>query len=164
MAKLHAVHCAITDASGEGYSRRLSNTIDVELCVAALEEAIARHGRPDIFNTNEGLRFTSFAFTATRRYARIRISMDGHDRWMDNVFVERLWRLLKYECVFLNAFETGTDARSRIGQGKWGETGGLIKPRIHLSQAVKLARKPGPPQNASFDYNRPAPKSWRKLL
>jgi putative transposase len=94
---------------------RLSNTMDADFCVAALEEAIARHGRPDIFNTDQGSRFTSLAFTATLNEASIRISMDGRGRWMDNVLIERLWRSLKYECVFLSAFDTGSEARSRIG-------------------------------------------------
>jgi putative transposase len=70
---------------------RLSNTMDTEFCVAALEEAITRHGRPDIFNTDQGSQFTSFAFTTTLKDAGIRISMDGRGRWMDNVFIERLW-------------------------------------------------------------------------
>lgn len=94
---------------------RLSNTMDADFCVAALEEAIARHGKPDIFNTDQGSQFTSFAFTTTLKDAGIRISMDGRGRWMDNVFIERLWRSLKYECVFLSAFETGSEARSGIG-------------------------------------------------
>ena len=90
--------------------------MDAEFCVAALEEAIARYGRPDIFNTDQGSQFTSFAFTNTLNDAGIRISMDGRGRWMDNVFIERLWRSLKYECVFLNAFETGSQARAGIGR------------------------------------------------
>jgi len=94
---------------------RLSNTMDADFCVAALEEAIARHGRPDIFNTDQGSQFTSFAFTTTLKDAGIRISMDGRGRWMDNVFIERLWRSLKYECVFLSAFDTGSEARRGIG-------------------------------------------------
>jgi putative transposase len=94
---------------------RLSNTMDADFCVTALEEAIARFGKPEIFNTDQGSQFTSFAFTNTLRDADIRISMDGRGRWMDNVFIERLWRSLKYECVFLNAFETGSEARTGIG-------------------------------------------------
>ena len=90
--------------------------MDADFCVAALEEAIARHGGPEIFNTDQGSQFTSFAFTNTLREAGIRISMDGRGRWMDNVFIERLWRSLKYECVFLNAFETGSEARAGIGR------------------------------------------------
>jgi putative transposase len=108
---------AIMDwASRKVLAWRLSNTMDAEFCVAALEEAIARYGRPDIFNTDQGSQFTSFAFTNTLKEAGIRISMDGRGRWMDNVFIERLWRSLKYECVFLNAFETGSEARSGIGR------------------------------------------------
>ena len=93
---------------------RLSNTMDADFCVAALEEAIARFGSPEIFNTDQGSQFTSFAFTNTLKDAEIRISMDGRGRWMDNVFIERLWRSLKYECVYLNAFEAGSEARAGI--------------------------------------------------
>jgi putative transposase len=95
---------------------RLSNTMDADFCVTALEEAIARFGRPEIFNTDQGSQFTSFAFTDTLKGADIRISMDGRGRWMDNVFIERLWRSSKYECVYLNAFETGSEARTGIGR------------------------------------------------
>jgi len=103
-------------ASRKVLSWRLSNTMEADFCVAALEEAMARYGRPDIFNTDQGSQFTSLAFTNTLRDASIRISMDGRGRWMDNVFIERLWRSLKYECVFLNAFETGIEARAGIGR------------------------------------------------
>ena len=95
---------------------RLSNTMDADFCVTALEEAIARFGKPEIFNTDQGSQFTCFAFTNTLKDADIRISMDGRGRWMDNVFIERLWRSLKYECVYLNAFETGSEARAGIGR------------------------------------------------
>src|SRR6266567_2121332 len=77
---------------------RLSNTMDADFYVMALEEAIARFGKPEIFNTDQGSQFTSFVFTTTLKDAGIRISMDGRGRWMDNVFIERLWRSLKYEC------------------------------------------------------------------
>lgn len=108
---------AIMDwASRKVLAWRLSNTMEADFCVAALEEALAQHGRPDIFNSDQGSQFTSFAFTTTLRDARVRISMDGRGRWMDNVFIERLWRSLKYECVFLNAFETGGEARTGIGR------------------------------------------------
>ncbi len=109
---------AIMDwASRKVLAWRLSNTMDTDFCVAALEEAIARYGKPQIFNTDQGSQFTSFAFTNTLKDAGIKISMDGKGRWMDNVFIERLWRSLKYECVFLNAFETGSEAR--VGIGRW---------------------------------------------
>jgi putative transposase len=108
---------AIMDwASRKVLAWRLSNTMEADFCVAALEDAIARHGKPYIFNTDQGSQFTSFAFTNTLKDAGIRISMDGRGRWMDNVFIERLWRSLKYECVFLNAFETGSEAGPGIGR------------------------------------------------
>lgn len=91
--------------------------MDAGFCVDALKEALARFGRPEIFNTDQGSQFTSFDFTAVLRDAEIRISMDGRGRWMDNVFIERLWRSLKYECVYLNAFETGSELRA--GLGRW---------------------------------------------
>ena len=80
---------------------RLSNTMDVSFCLAALEEALAKFGRPEIFNTDQGSQFTSAAFTGALAEAGVAISMDGRGRWMDNVFIERLWRSLKYEDVYL---------------------------------------------------------------
>lgn len=96
---------------------RVSNTMDVEFCIGALEEALARFGRPEIFNSDQGSQFTSLRFTEVLRAAEVRISMDGRGRWMDNVFIERLWRSLKYECVYLHAFETGSELRA--GLTKW---------------------------------------------
>lgn len=95
---------------------RLSNTMDVEFCIEALEEAMVLHGRPEFFNTDQGSQFTSPRFTTVLTEADIRVSMDGRGRWMDNVFIERLWRSIKYECVYLNAFETGSEARAGIGR------------------------------------------------
>lgn len=95
-------------------SRRVSNTMDVEFCIEALEEVLARFGRPDIFNSDQGSQFTSPRFTGVLQAAGVRISMDGRGRWMDNVFIERLWRSLKYECIYLHAFETGTDLRAGL--------------------------------------------------
>ena len=86
---------------------RLSNTMDTSFCVSALEEALARFGRPEIFNTDQGSQFTSSAFTGMLAAAAIGISMDGRGRWMDNVFIERLWRSLKHEDVYLKAMRTG---------------------------------------------------------
>ena len=98
-------------------SWRVSNTMDVEFCVEALEEALARFGRPEIFNTDQGSQFTSSDFTEVLKAADVRISMDGRGRWMDNVFIERLWHSLKYECVYLHAFETGSELRA--GLSRW---------------------------------------------
>jgi putative transposase len=96
-------------------SWRISNTLDVEFCVEALKEAIFLHGIPDIFNTDQGSQYTSLSFTNTLKDHGIKISMDGKGRWMDNVFIERLWRSLKYECVYLNNFENGWQAKVLIG-------------------------------------------------
>jgi putative transposase len=97
-------------------SWRLSNTLEADFCVDALEEALSKYGRPEIFNTDQGGQFTSLDFTQTLKDARVRISMDGRGRWMDNVMVEPLWRTLKYECAYLDAFETGSEARDGIGK------------------------------------------------
>ncbi len=86
-------------------SWRLSNTLDGLFCLEALEEALAR-GTPEIFNTDQGVQYTAVAFTARLVAARVAISMDGRGRWMDNVFVERLWRTLKYECIYLHDYAT----------------------------------------------------------
>jgi putative transposase len=94
---------------------RLSNTMDVSFCVSALDEALARFGKPEIFNTDQGSQFTSAAFTGTLAAAGIRISMDGRGRWMDNVFIERLWRSLKHEDVYLKAYADGREAKAGIG-------------------------------------------------
>jgi putative transposase len=92
----------------------LSNTMDVSFCVSALEAALARFGRPEIFNTDQGSQFTSAAFTGTLAAAGVRISMDGRGRWMDNVFIERLWRSLKYEDIYLKGYADGREARAGI--------------------------------------------------
>ena len=96
-------------------SWRLSNTMDPGFCVEALKEALAIYGTPDIFNTDQGSQFTSDDFTQVLKDAGVRISLDGKGRWMDNVFIERLWRSLKYECVYLRDFETGFQAQREIG-------------------------------------------------
>jgi putative transposase len=95
-------------------SWRVSNTMDTEFCIEALEEALARFGNPEIFNTDQGSQFTSPRFTGVLQEAGVRVSMDGRGRWMDNVFIERLWRSLKYECIYLHAFETGSDLRAGL--------------------------------------------------
>jgi len=97
-------------------SWRLSNTLDSTFCVAALREALWLHGTPEIFNTDQGCQFTSEEFTDVLNEAGVKISMDGKGRWMDNVFIERLWRSLKYEEVYLTAYETIRQSRHGIGQ------------------------------------------------
>ncbi len=96
---------------------RLSNSMDADFCVEALKEALAKHGKPDIFNSDQGSQFTSGAWIDMLTDAKIKISMDGKGAWRDNRMIERLWRSLKYECVYLNAFETGSEMRAGIG--KW---------------------------------------------
>jgi len=96
-------------------SWRLSNTMESEFCVNALEEALWRCGAPEICNTDQGSQFTSDEFTGVLQAAGVRISMDGKGRWVDNVFIERLWRSLKYEEVYLKAYENVAEAREGIG-------------------------------------------------
>jgi putative transposase len=95
---------------------RLSITMDTSFCIEALEEAMRISGRPEIFNTDQGSQFTSEAFTGRLKKEGIEISMDGKGRWADNVFVERLWRSLKYEHVYLHAYESVAEARAKIGR------------------------------------------------
>lgn len=106
--------CIMDWASRKVLSHRLSNSLDTHFCVEALEEALKIYPHPDIFNTDQGSQFTSFAFTDILKNHDIKISMDGRGRWMDNVFIERLWRSLKYECVYLNNFQNGLEARHGI--------------------------------------------------
>src|SRR5437016_4054723 len=103
---------------------RLSNTMDVSFCVLALTEALARFGKPEIFNTDQGSQFTSLAFTGALEQAGIQISMDGRGRWMDNVFIERLWRSLKHEDIYLKGYGDGREAKTGIGEwiGFYNET------------------------------------------
>ena len=96
-------------------SWRLSTSLHADFCVDALEEALDCYGKPEIFNTDQGAQFTSEAFTTVLLDAKITISMDGKGRCMDNIFIERLWRSLKYEEVYLNAYETVVDAKAGIG-------------------------------------------------
>lgn len=94
---------------------RLSNTLDTRFCLEALQEAVQRFGKPKIFNTDQGCQFTSAEFTGALREHDIQISMDGRGRWLDNVFIERLWRSLKYEEVYLHAYDTLNEAKLGIG-------------------------------------------------
>jgi len=93
---------------------RISNTMDTSFCLAALDDALARYGRPEIFNTDQGSQFTSAAFTGALAGAGIKISMDGRGRWMDNVFIERLWRSLKHEDIYLKGYADGREAKAGI--------------------------------------------------
>jgi putative transposase len=94
---------------------RVSITLETEFCIDAVQEALARHGKPEIFNTDQGSQFTSAAFTGLLQEQAIAISMDGRGAWRDNVFVERLWRTVKYEEVYLRAYDSVSDARASLG-------------------------------------------------
>ncbi|MHB8223898.1 MAG: IS3 family transposase, partial [Desulfurivibrionaceae bacterium] len=101
---------AIMDwATRKVLSWRVSNTLDTRFCVDALKEAIRKYGTPEIFNTDQGCQFTSKAFTSALKSAGVKISMDGKGRFKDNIFIERLWRSLKYERIYLKAYETGVE-------------------------------------------------------
>jgi len=109
--------CAVVDwFSRRVLSWRLSITMEAAFCIEAVEEALIRYGKPDIFNTDQGSQFTSVDFTAVLKKADIAISMDGEGAWRDNVFVERLWRSIKYEELYLHAYKTVTEARAGIGR------------------------------------------------
>jgi putative transposase len=95
---------------------RLSNTMDASFCIEALAGALARYGKPEIFNTDQGSQFTSFEFTDLLKDAGVAISMDGRGRYMDNIFIERLWRSLKYEAVYLHELTDGFKAERVIGE------------------------------------------------
>ena len=125
---------------------RLSNTLEADFCVAALKEALATYGPPEIFNTDQGSQFTSSDWIDELKEAKVKISMDGKGRWIDNRMIERLWRSLKYECVYLRAFETGSQARNGIGQ--WlayynaerpHSTHGILTPdEVHANQTEPM--------------------------
>ena len=117
MAKGFIYLVAIIDwYSRKVLSWRLSNTMDADFCVEALQDALSCYGQPEIFNSDQGSQFTSEAFTTVLREHGVQISMDGKGRWVDNVFVERLWRSLKYEEVYLKAYNTVADTRRSIGR------------------------------------------------
>jgi putative transposase len=95
---------------------RVSNTLATDFCIEALGEALRRYGAPEIFNTDQGSQFTDDAFTAVLAAQGVRISMDGKGRWIDNVFVERLWRSVKYESIYLHAYETPREVRAALAR------------------------------------------------
>jgi putative transposase len=97
-------------------SWRLSITMEADFCVEAVQEAMAKHGRPEIFNTDQGVQFTSAAFLDELETAGVRISMDGKGRFLDNIFIERLWRSLKYEDVYIKAYGSVAEARRSLGE------------------------------------------------
>jgi putative transposase len=117
---------------------RLSNTLGADFCIEALEEALARYGRPEIFNTDQGSQFTSDDFTGTLKRHAITISMDGKGRCMDNIFVERLWRSLKYEEVYLHAYATVADAKTGIGAWLSFDNRASEHPSVYVIEEKRL--------------------------
>ena len=124
-------------------SWRLSNTMDARFCIDALNAALADYGNPEISNTDQGSQFTGFDFTGVLKNAGVRISMDGRGRCMDNIFIERLWRSLKYEAVYLHELTDGF-AAERSGSSASGSTSTTPSGPIRPS-AVKRRRKPTAP-------------------
>ena len=123
---------------------RLSNTLDASFCVEALDEALARHDAPEIFNTDQGSQFTSMAFTARLQAAGVCISMDGRGRFMDNIFIEWLWRSLKYEAIYLHEIADGLTARRLIRD--WVRSYNAERPHAALGgRAPAEAYRDGPP-------------------
>src|SRR6204780_4414084 len=116
---------------------RLSITMEVDFCIDAVEEALAKYGRPEIFNTDQGSQFTSAAFTGALVQAGVAISMDGRGRWMDNVFIERLWRSLKYEDVYLKGYADGREAARGIAE--WIAFYNELRPHQALTDRAPMA-------------------------
>jgi putative transposase len=123
---------------------RLSVTMEASFCIEALEDALAHHGKPEIVNTDQGAQFTGLAFTGILTKQSIAISMDSKGAWRDNVFVERLWRTIKYEEVYLRAYESVSDARASVG--RYLRFYNRIRP------------------HASLDYKPPAPEVFVPAL
>ena len=117
MARGFVYLCAVVDwASRKVLAHRVSITMDTDFCIQAVEEALAKHGQPEILNTDQGSQFTSAEFTQLLIDRGIRISMDGKGAWRDNVFVERLWRTIKYDEVYLKAYESASHARESLAR------------------------------------------------
>jgi putative transposase len=149
---------------------RLSNTMDTAFCVAALDEAMARYGRPEIFNSDQGSQFTSFEFTGALKDAGITISMDGRGRCLDNIFIERLWRSLKYEAVYLHELTDGFAAErvirewidfyntgrphSALGGRTPAEAYAARRPVDMMDNAGALSTSPQAPQHQPIMINR----------
>ena len=123
---------------------RLSNTLDAGFCTDALDEALAQHGAPEVFNTDQSSQFTSFAFIGRLQAADIRVSMDGRGRCMDNIFIERLWRSLKYKAIYLHELADGSTARRLMGE--WVRFYNVERPQSALGGATPAeAYRGGPP-------------------
>src|ERR1700737_3782446 len=149
---------------------RLSNTLGADFCVEALEEALCRYGRPEIFNTDQGSQFTSDDFTGTLKDHGITISMDGKGRCMDNIFIERLWRSLKYEEVYLNAYASVAEAKAGIGawldfynQERQHQSLGYRTPRQIYQEGLWICGRSAVPTGSAFPASRASSESGQML-
>jgi putative transposase len=149
---------------------RLSNTLGADFCVEALEEALVRYGRPEIFNTDQGSQFTSEDFTGTLKRHEVMISMDGKGRCMDNIFVERLWRSLKYEEVYLNAYTTVAEAKTGIGawlsfynEERQHQSLGYRTPRQIYQEGPGICRRSALPTGCASPASRASSESGEML-
>ena len=132
---------------------RLSNTLDASFCTDTLDEALTRHGKPEIVNTDQGSQFTSFAFTGRLQAAGIRVSMDGRGRCIDNIFIERLWRSLKYEAIYLHEIADGFQARRLIGE--WLRFYNLERPHAALDGRTPAEAYRADPPSPGASRHRP---------
>src|SRR5438132_7258636 len=149
---------------------RLSNTLGADFCVEAHEEALARHGRPEIFTTDQGSQFTSDDFTGTLKRHGVMISMDGKGRCMDNIFVERLWRSLKYEEVYLNAYESVAEAKAGIDAWldfynieRQHQSLGYRTPRQTYQEGLWICGRSAPPTGCASPASRASSESGEIL-
>src|SRR5246127_410056 len=149
---------------------RLSNTLGADFCVEALEEALARYGKPEIFNTDQGCQFTGSEFTGVLEYCGITISMDGKGRCMDNIFIERLWRSLKYEEVFLHAYVSVAEAKAGIGawlsfynEERQHQSLGYHTPRQIYDEGLWICGRSALPTGCAFPASRASSASGEML-
>ena len=145
--------CAVLDgASRRVLAWRLSNTLTTDFCLDAVQDALAHYGTPEIFNTDQGCQFTSLEFTGLLTHHGIQISMDGKGCWRDNVFVERLWKSIKYEEVYLHAYETVSAAHQ-----------GLERDLTFYNQTRPHRALDGKAPDQGYDDNQPAQSRKRRL-
>ena len=148
----------------------MSNTLAADFCVEALEEALVQYGPPEIFNTDQGSQFTSDEFTGTLKRHGVMISMDGKGRYMDNIFVERLWRSLKYEKVYLNAYATVAEAKTGIGawlsfynDERPHQSLGYRTPRQIYQEGLWICGRSAPPTGCASPASRASSESGEML-
>jgi putative transposase len=149
---------------------QLSNTLGSDFCVEALEEAVARYGNPEIFNTDQGCQFTSTEFTGVLERGGITISMDGKGRCMDNIFIERLWRSLKYEEVYLHAYASVAEAKTGIGtwlhfynEERQHQSLGYRTPRQVYEEGLWICGRSALPTGSASPASRASSESWEML-